>query len=86
VNHYNTQPVSDVYAAVDGRDLGGVAGDVDRVIATIVPSLPKGRTSWCAVRSRACGHRSWSGLGVLFAMLLVYLLLVINSSPGSIRW
>src|SRR5207244_4244802 len=28
VNHYNTQPVSDVYAAVDDRDLGGVASDV----------------------------------------------------------
>jgi len=30
-----------VYAAVDDRDLGGVAADVDRVIATIQPSLPK---------------------------------------------
>src|SRR2546425_2182098 len=42
VNHYNTQPVSDVYAAVDDRDLGDVASDVDRAVAKITPSLPKG--------------------------------------------
>ena len=79
VNHYNTQPVSDVYAAVDGRDLGGVAGDVDRVIAKIVPSLSKG--THIVVRGQVASMRSsfvGLGLGVLFAMLLVYLLLVIN--------
>src|SRR6185312_4716765 len=38
VNHYNPQPVSDVYAAVDDRDLGGVASDVDRVVTKITPS------------------------------------------------
>src|SRR5438270_2685565 len=38
VNHYNLLPVADVYAAPDQRDLGGVAADVDRVVATIVPS------------------------------------------------
>ncbi len=79
VNHYNTQPVSDVYAAVDDRDLGGVAGDVDGVVAKIGPSLPKG--THIVVRGQVASMRSsfvGLGLGVLFAMLLVYLLLVIN--------
>src|SRR6058998_1491351 len=79
VNHYNTQPVSDVYAAVDDRDLGGVAGDVDGVVAKISQSLPKG--THIVVRGQVASMRSsflGLGLGVLFAMLLVYLLLVIN--------
>jgi multidrug efflux pump subunit AcrB len=79
VNHYNTQPVADVYAAVDDRDLGSVASGVDQVVATIRPSLPKG--SDVVVRGQVASMRSsFSGLefGVLFAMVLVYLLLVIN--------
>src|SRR5256884_4725024 len=79
VNHYNTQPVSDVYAAVDDRDLGGVASDVDRVVVKIGPSLPKG--THIVVRGQVASLRSsfvGLGLGVLFAMVLVYLLLVIN--------
>jgi multidrug efflux pump subunit AcrB len=79
VSHYNTQPVTDVYAAVDDRDLGGVATDVDRVIATIRPSLPKGTS--VVMRGQVLSMRSsfrGLGLGVLFAMVLVYLLLVIN--------
>jgi len=79
VNHYNTQPVSDVYAAVDDRDLGGVASDVDRVVAEMAPSLPKG--THIVARGQVASMRSsfvGLGLGVLFAMVLVYLLLVIN--------
>jgi multidrug efflux pump subunit AcrB len=79
VNHYNTQPVADIFAAVDDRDLGGVASDVDRVIAAIRPSLPKGTN--VVVRGQVASMRSsflGLGLGVLFAMVLVYLLLVIN--------
>ena len=79
VNHYNLLPVSDVYAAADQRDLGGVAGDVDRLIAKIRPSLPKG--THITTRGQVASMRSsfvGLGLGVAFAMVLVYLLLVIN--------
>ncbi len=42
VNHYNVQPVFDVYASVQGRDLGGVAADLDQVIEKIAgPVDPK---------------------------------------------
>jgi multidrug efflux pump subunit AcrB len=79
VNHYNTQPVADVYAAVDDRDLGAVASAVDGIIAKIGPSLPKG--THIVMRGQVASMRSsfiGLGFGVLFAMVLVYLLLVIN--------
>jgi multidrug efflux pump subunit AcrB len=79
VNHYNLLPVSDVYAAPDLRDLGGVASDVDKVIAKVQPSLPKGTS--VVMRGQVASMRSsftGLGLGVAFAMVLVYLLLVIN--------
>ena len=79
VNHFNLLPVADVYAAPDQRDLGGVAADVDRVIAQMRPSLPKGTN--IVLRGQVASMRSsflGLGLGVVFAMVLVYLLLVIN--------
>jgi len=79
INHYNVQPVFDVYANVQGRDLGGVAGDVDRIVAEMKPSLPKG--SSIVVRGQVASMReSFTGLelGLVFAVVLVYLLMVIN--------
>ena len=79
VNHYNVQPVSDVYAAADDRDLGGVAREVDRIVDRVRPTLPDGMS--IVVRGQVMSMRSsfvGLGLGVLFAIVLVYLLLVIN--------
>jgi multidrug efflux pump subunit AcrB len=79
VNHYNVQPVTDVYAGADDRDLGGVANDIDRAIAKVTPTLPKGMS--VVVRGQVESMRSsFRGLlqGVAFAMVLIYLLLVIN--------
>jgi multidrug efflux pump subunit AcrB len=79
VNHYNVTPVSDVYLSTDRRDLGGVAADVGRVVDSLHPSLPKG--SSITVRGQVTSMRSsfvGLGLGVLFAIVLIYLLLVIN--------
>ena len=79
VNHYNVQPVTDVYVGADDRDLGGVARDIDGVIARVRPTLPKGMS--IVVRGQLQSMRSsFSGLlfGIAFAMVLVYLLLVIN--------
>src|SRR5439155_19910119 len=44
VNHYNVQPVYDVYANVQGRDLAAVAVDVQKAIDTVRPELPRGST------------------------------------------
>jgi multidrug efflux pump subunit AcrB len=79
VNHYNIAPVVDVYVAADQRDLGGVATDVSAVMARVQSSLPKGSTM--AMRGQVSSMRaSFSGLevGILFAVALVYILLVVN--------
>jgi multidrug efflux pump subunit AcrB len=79
INHYNVQPVFDVYANVQGRDLGAVAADVDAIIAEMTPTLPRG--SSIVMRGQVASMReSFAGLqlGLLFAVVLVYLLMVVN--------
>jgi multidrug efflux pump subunit AcrB len=79
ITHYNIQPVFDVDANVSGRDLGGVASDVDRVVTTARKSLPRGTT--IVVRGQVESMRSsFFGLeaGLVFAIVLVYLLMVVN--------
>jgi multidrug efflux pump subunit AcrB len=79
VNHYNVQPVFDVYANVQGRDLAAVAADVQHAIDTVRPSLPRG--SSLAMRGQIeTMNSSFAGLatGLVFALLLVYLLMVVN--------
>jgi multidrug efflux pump subunit AcrB len=79
VNHYNITPVVDVLLGADQRDLGGVAGDVDAVMAKAQSSLPRGST--VVLRGQADSMRtSFTGLeiGILFAIVLVYILLVVN--------
>ena len=79
ITHYNIQPVFDVDANVAGRDLGGVAQDVDRVVAKTRKTLPRGTT--IVVRGQVESMRSsFFGLeaGLVFAILLVYLLMVVN--------
>ncbi|MDB4874322.1 MAG: acriflavin resistance protein [Gemmatimonadetes bacterium] len=79
VNHYNIAPVVDVFLSADQRDLGGVAGDVAAVLARNQSALPRGSTF--AVRGQVASMTaSFSGLelGMVFAVLLVYILLVVN--------
>ena len=79
VGHYNIQPVFDVYANVDGRDLGGVATDVRKLLPEFEKKLPRG--SFITLRGQVQGMDSsfvGLGVGVLFATLLVYLLMVVN--------
>ena len=79
VNHYNVQPLYDVYANVQDRDLGAVAGDVDRVLAEFTPKLPKG--SFIETRGQVSTMRSsfiGLALGMIFAIVLVYFVMVVN--------
>ena len=79
VNHYNVQPVYDIYANVDQRDLGGVADGVDKILKDITKKLPKGAT--LVMRGQVETMRSSFlrlGIGIVFAILLVYLLIVVN--------
>ncbi len=79
VNHYNVQPVFDIYANVQDRDLGGVAKEIDRIVAAARAKLPKG--SFIEVRGQVGTMKSSFlslGLGLLFAIMLVYFLMVVN--------
>ncbi|MBI1397560.1 MAG: MMPL family transporter [Betaproteobacteria bacterium] len=79
ITHWNVQPVLDIYGGVHGRDLGGVADEVGRIVSDAEKSLPKG--SRLIVRGQIeTMQSSFQGLlfGLVFAVLLVYLLMVIN--------
>ncbi|MEH2245378.1 efflux RND transporter permease subunit [Nostoc sp.] len=79
VNHYNIQPVFDIYANSYDRDLGGVARDVDRIIADYKKKLPHG--SQINVRGQVQTMNSsflGLGFGLVFAIVLVYCLMVVN--------
>src|SRR6185437_7436018 len=79
VTHYDVQPVFDIYANVDQRDLGGVARDVERVLDKYRKHLPVG--TLLRIRGQVETMQSSFvrlGLGMLFAILLVYLLMVVN--------
>ncbi len=79
VNHYNVQPVIDVYASTQDRDLGAVAADTNRLLKTFEGNLPRG--THIVVRGQVATMRSsfiGLGIGLAGAILLVYLLIVIN--------
>jgi CzcA family heavy metal efflux pump len=79
VNHYNVQPVIDVYASTQGRDLGGVASDIMKALKPFQDHLPRGTR--IVVRGQIeTMNSSFVGLGVglLGAIVLVYLLIVVN--------
>jgi multidrug efflux pump subunit AcrB len=79
ISHYDVQPVIDVYGGVDGRDLGGVLGDLQPLIDKVQKDLPRG--SRIIVRGQAETMRSsFIGLsvGLIGAIVLIYFLLVIN--------
>jgi multidrug efflux pump subunit AcrB len=78
-SHYNIAPVIDIFGAVSGRDLGGTASDINKLIDAARSSLPRG--SRVVVRGQVQTMRSsYVGLigGLLFAIVLDYLLIVVN--------
>ncbi len=84
VSHYNVQPVIDVYGDVQGRDLGSVAKGFESIVKEAGKMLPRG--SSIIVRGQVKTMRSsfiGLGLGLLFAIALVYLLIVINFQSWS---
>ncbi len=79
VSHYNIKPVIDIFGAVQGRDLGGLAREIQPIIDKSKKDLPKG--SQLIVRGQILTmNSSFSGLlwGLAFSIVLVYLLIVVN--------
>ena len=79
VSHYNVAPVIDIFGSVEGRDLGGVSRDINKIIDSLRGQLPRG--SRVVIRGQVQTMRSsYIGLlaGLLFAIMLDYLLIVVN--------
>ncbi|MFK3889906.1 efflux RND transporter permease subunit [Sphingomonas sp. NPDC079357] len=79
VSHYNIAPVVDIFATPAGRDLGAVSGDIQRVLDDLKAEAPKGAT--VTMRGQFATMKSaFSGLGygLLGAIVLIYLLIVVN--------
>jgi multidrug efflux pump subunit AcrB len=78
-SHYNVMPVMDIYGSVDGSNLRSVSDQVDKIISKNRKDLPRG--SRIMIRGQVETMRSSTlGLlgGLLFAIALVYLLIVVN--------
>jgi multidrug efflux pump subunit AcrB len=79
VSHYNVQPVIDIFGAVQGRDLGAVAADINRILNENAGSLPRG--SYAVMRGQVqTMTSSYSQLyfGLIGAVVLIYLVIVVN--------
>jgi multidrug efflux pump subunit AcrB len=79
LNQTNIQPVYDIYASVQGRDLGSVSGDIGRVVAELQKELKPGNSIRVLGQIQSM-HDSFRdlGIGLLFAAVFVYLLMVVN--------
>jgi multidrug efflux pump subunit AcrB len=84
VSQYDINPLVQIYAAPQGRDLGAVAADVKAAIADTAKDLPKG-TSVFLMGQVQTMNSAFSGLlfGLLGAIVLVYLLIVVNFQSWS---
>jgi multidrug efflux pump subunit AcrB len=78
-NQANIQPVYEVYASTQGRDLGSIAGDIDKVVTELKKELAPGNTIQVTgqIDSMNQAFRDMT-IGLLFAAVFVYLLMVVN--------
>jgi CzcA family heavy metal efflux pump len=79
LSQYDAQSMMNVYASVEGRDLGGVDADIQKVLADFKGKLPRG-TQMFRRGQVATMNSSFAGLtaGVAVAIVLIYFLIVIN--------
>ena len=79
ISHYNVQPVIDVYASTQHRDLGAVAAETTKILDDVKQHLPRG--TQIVMRGQVDTMRSsfiGLGAGLVMAIVLVYLLIVVN--------
>lgn len=79
VSQYNVQPMVQIHAATQDRDLGAVAKDIRQIIAQMAHEVPRGSTVNLMGQVQTM-ERAFSGLlyGLLGAVVLIYLLIVVN--------
>ena len=79
VSHYNVQPVIDIYATIQGRDLGAVAGDIQKILEETARDVPTGATVKLrgqVTTMTAAYDQLYVGLAL--AIVLIYMLIVVN--------
>jgi len=79
VSEYNMRRIVDIYGGVQGRDLGGVSSDVERIVNAFKKNLPRG-TSIVILGQVDTMRSSYISLlgGLVFSIVLVYMLIVVN--------
>jgi multidrug efflux pump subunit AcrB len=79
ITHYNIRPTVNIYATVQGRDLGAVAADVQKLMDDTKSSLPVGvhATMRGQVTTMNDAYQQLF-IGLAFAIVLIYLLIVVN--------
>src|SRR6476660_4420314 len=78
-NQSNIQPVYEVFAAIQGRDLGAVSNDINKIVAELKPKLKPGNSIQIVgqIQSMNDSFRDL-GIGLLFAAVFVFALMVVN--------
>jgi multidrug efflux pump subunit AcrB len=78
-NQANIQPVYEVYANAQGRDLGSIAGDIDKIVAELRSQLSPGNSIQVMgqIDSMNGAFRDMA-IGLAFAAVFVYMLMVVN--------
>jgi multidrug efflux pump subunit AcrB len=84
VSQYDIQPLVQIFATPQGRDLGGIATDIRKVIAANAKDVPKGSSVVLSGQVQTM-NSSFSGLlfGLLGAIVLIYFLIVVNFQSWS---
>lgn len=79
VSEYNIQPMVQIFASTQGRDLGAVAADIQKVIDANAKDAPKGTTVALLGQVQTM-NTAFNGLllGLLGAIALIYFLIVVN--------
>ncbi|WP_144161739.1 efflux RND transporter permease subunit [Paraburkholderia sp. BCC1885] len=79
VSHYNITPTVDIYADVDGRDLGSVSAAIGKLVKAAQPGLPRGARVTLRGQVQTMNSSFVAvGVGLVMAIVLVYLLIVVN--------
>ncbi|HXO04081.1 MAG TPA: efflux RND transporter permease subunit [Candidatus Sulfotelmatobacter sp.] len=79
IDHYDIRPVYDIEASLDRRDLGGVASDIRKIIDDYKKQLPQGSKIDLRGQAETMNDSFLRlGLGIIFAIILVYLLMAVN--------
>jgi CzcA family heavy metal efflux pump len=79
MSRYNLAPAIDIYISAQGRDMGSISGDINRLVDTLRPELPRG-VSIAILGQVQTMHSSFLqlGVGLVMAVVMVYLLIVVN--------